>query len=256
MPSPLLLKYGIIADPSPSAPRVLYDHALLIEDGRIVRIAPYREFFEESGVAELDLSGRIILPGFINLHTHLYSTFARGLHTIEPAADFTGVLKNLWWRLDRALTVDACYYSAIPVLLEAIRCGTTTIVDHHASPMAVRGSLHALQRALQDTGVRGCLCYEVSDRDGEKVAEEGIEENAAFLASCGKDDDAMLQGTLRPSCVFHTFGPDVGAGRYRGARKQHGISHSCCGSTCRSGNHAVAFRYACGRTVAPQRYPG
>ena len=79
-------------------------------------------------------SGRLILPGFINLHTHLYSTFARGLHTIKPAADFTGVLKNLWWKLDRALTVDACYYSALPVLLEAIRCGTTTIVDHHASP--------------------------------------------------------------------------------------------------------------------------
>ena len=193
MPSPLLLKHGVIADPSPSAPRVLYDHALLIEEGRIARIAPYREF-EESDVPVLDLSGRIVLPGFINLHTHLYSTFARGLHAIQPAADFTGVLKNLWWKLDRALTVDACYYSAIPVLLEAIRSGTTTIVDHHASPMAVRGSLEALQRALLDTGVRGCLCYEVSDRDGEKVAEAGIEENAAFLASCGKDDGAMVRG--------------------------------------------------------------
>jgi putative selenium metabolism protein SsnA len=193
MPPPLLLKHGIIADPSPSAPRVLYDHALLIEDGRIARIAPYREF-DGSDVPSLDCSGRLILPGFINIHTHLYSTFARGLHTITPAADFTGVLKNLWWKLDRALTVDACYYSAIPVLLEAIRCGTTTIVDHHASPLAVRGSLDALQRALKDTGMRGCLCYEVSDRDGEKVAEEGIEENAGFLAACAKNDGGMLSG--------------------------------------------------------------
>jgi putative selenium metabolism protein SsnA len=184
---------GIIADPSPAAPRVLYDHALMIEDGRIARIAPSHEFGDLE-VDYLDLSGRIILPGFINLHTHLYSTFARGLHTVKPAADFTGVLKNLWWKLDRALTLDASYYSAVAALLEAIRSGTTTIVDHHASPLAVRGSLAALHRALNDTGVRGCLCYEVSDRDGKDIAAEGIDENAAFLASCGSPGGSMIAG--------------------------------------------------------------
>ena len=193
MASRLLLVNGIIADPSPVSPRVLYDHALMIEGGRIARIAPSVEF-NDLEVDYLDLSGRLILPGFINLHTHLYSTFARGLHTVQPAADFTGVLKNLWWKLDRALSVDASYYSAVPVLLEAIRCGTTTIVDHHASPHAVRGSLPALHRAMKDTGLRGCLCYEVSDRDGEKVAAEGIEENADFLASCRGQQDSLIAG--------------------------------------------------------------
>lgn len=193
MASRLLLVNGIIADPSPVSPRVLYDHALMIEGGRIARIAPAHEF-SDLEVDYLDLSGRLILPGFINLHTHLYSTFARGLHTVQPAADFTGVLKNLWWKLDRALSVDASYYSAVPVLLEAIRCGTTTIIDHHASPHAVRGSLAALHRALKDTGVRGCLCYEVSDRDGEAIAAEGISENAEFLASCWGQHDGLIAG--------------------------------------------------------------
>ena len=193
MPSRLLLVNGIIADPSPVAPHVFYDHALLIEDGRIARIAPVDEFADME-VDYLDLTGRLILPGFINLHTHLYSTFARGLDTIQPAADFTGVLKNLWWKLDRALSLDACYYSAMPVLFEAIRSGTTTIIDHHASPTAVRGSLGALQRALADTGVRGCLCYEVSDRDGEAVAADGIAENAEFLKLCARLNDGMLRG--------------------------------------------------------------
>jgi putative selenium metabolism protein SsnA len=191
MPARLLLTNGVIADPSPVSPRVLYGHTLLIEDGKIARIAPAAELADVDA-DPLDLSGRIILPGFIDLHTHLYSTFARGLHTVQPAADFTGVLKNLWWKLDRALSLEACYYSAMPVLFEAIRCGTTTIIDHHASPHAVRGSLAALKRALTETGVRGCLCYEVSDRDGEAAAADGIAENAEFLSSCGSD--GMLAG--------------------------------------------------------------
>lgn len=193
MASRLLLVNGVVADPSPVSPRVLYDHALMIEDGRIARIAPSAEF-NDLEVDYLDLSGRLILPGFINLHTHLYSTFARGLHTVEPAADFAGVLRNLWWKLDRALSLDACYYSAVPVLLEAIRSGTTTIIDHHASPHAVRGSLAALHRALRDTGLRGCLCYEVSNRDGETVAAEGIAENADFLTSCRQQQDGLIAG--------------------------------------------------------------
>lgn len=193
MASRLLLVNGVIADPSPVSPRVLYDHALMIEDGRIARIAPSADLIDVEA-DYLDLSGRLILPGFINLHTHLYSTFARGLHTVQPAADFTGVLKNLWWKLDRALTVDAAYHSAVPVLLEAIRSGTTTVIDHHASPRAVRGSLDALRRALQETGIRGCLCYEVSDRDGETAAAEGIAENAGFLDACGQRSDGMVAG--------------------------------------------------------------
>lgn len=189
----LLLTHCTIADPSPATPRVLEGHALLIEDGRIARIAPEAEFAGSAAPA-LDLSGMLLLPGFINLHTHLYSTFARGLHAVKPASDLVGVLKNLWWRLDRALTVDACYHSAMPVLLEAIRCGTTTIVDHHASPNAVRGSLAALRRALADTGVRGCLCYEVSDRDGATPVDEGIAENTEFLVAGRTNPDGMVAG--------------------------------------------------------------
>ena len=116
-----------------------------------------------------------MLPGLINAHTHCYSTFARGLTTIKPARDFTGVLKNLWWRLDSALTTEDCYYSALLALLDSIRHGTTTIIDHHASPQAVGGSLAAIERAVRETGLRACLCYEVSDRDGARIAREGLD---------------------------------------------------------------------------------
>ena len=78
MPPPLLLINGLIADPS-SPPRLLTDHALLIEHGRIARIAP-RSSFVHADVASMDVGGKLIRPGFVNAHTHLYSTFACGLH--------------------------------------------------------------------------------------------------------------------------------------------------------------------------------
>ena len=124
------------------------------------------------------------LPGFINAHTHFYSTFARGLTKTRPAGNFVDVLKNLWWRLDSALTTEDCYYSALIALLEAIRHGTTTLIDHHASPNAVRGSLAAIEKAVSETGLRACLCYELSDRDGARISKEGLEENVAFIRHC------------------------------------------------------------------------
>jgi putative selenium metabolism protein SsnA len=123
---------------------------------------------------------------------HFYSTFARGLTTTKPAKDFMGVLRNLWWRLDRALTPEDCYHSALIALLDSIRHGTTTVIDHHASPHAVAGSLDEVARAVRETGLRACLCYEVSDRDGADIAQAGLAENARFIARCQRENDPHL----------------------------------------------------------------
>ncbi len=216
MASPLLLINGIIVIPSPLAPRVLYDHSILCERGIITRIAPRHEL-DTVAAERIDLSSRIILPGFINLHTHLYSTFARGLSMAAPPKTFLQVLEQLWWRLDRSLTVEACYYSALPVLLEAIRSGTTTIVDHHASPRAIHTSLPTIARAVTETGLRACLCYEVSDRDGPEAARNGIAENVSFLSTCAGEPDSLLRGMFGLHASFtlsdRTLRDAVEAGR-------------------------------------------
>ena len=187
----LLITNGTIAVPGP-VPRLLVGHELMIEHGVITRIAR-RASVDPAHVDTLDAHGLLVLPGFINLHTHLYSTFARGLSKSSPAQDFEGVLHNLWWRLDKALTLDDCYWSALPVLLEAIRRGTTTLIDHHASPHAVSGSLSSIARAVRQTGLRAALCYEVSDRDGGAVAYEGILENVGFLAGVAASGEEHLK---------------------------------------------------------------
>ncbi len=157
-------------------------------------------------------------PGFINAHTHFYSTFARGLTKTRPAGNFVEVLKNLWWRLDSALTTEDCYYSALIALLDAIRHGTTTLIDHHASPHAVRGSLHAIEKAVRQTGLRACLCYELSDRDGARIAREGLEENVSFIRHCQRSSllkvgraVASAPGQIATTGKFETVSPARGA---------------------------------------------
>ena len=173
--------------------RVLPGHSLLCENGAIRKIAPDGVFSGTEGRV-IDAGGKIVLPGWINSHMHFYSTLVRGLGKAEPADDFSGVLRNLWWRLDKALTLDDCYESALIMLLTAIRQGTTTLVDHHASPRAVNGALDAIAGAVMESGLRACLCYEVSDRDGEPAAREGIEENARFIRRCQSEKNERLRG--------------------------------------------------------------
>jgi len=130
----------------------------------------------------IDLHGALLMPALINCHTHLYSTLARGIHLRGPApADFPSILKNLWWRLDRALSEEDVYYSALIGLIDSAKCGVGTVIDHHSSPTACAGSLDAVERAFREVGLRGATCYEVSDRNGKSAAEQGIRENIRFL---------------------------------------------------------------------------
>lgn len=181
--------------------RVLEGQALLLEGDRIARIAPAGEIpgpFDR----EIDARGKLVLPGLVNAHMHYYSTLVRGLGKAAPSADFQQVLENLWWRLDRKLSLDDVEVSAKVILVDAIRKGTTTLVDHHASPGAVTGSLGRIAKAVKETGLRSCLCYEVSDRDGEKVAEEGLEENAAFARECASANDPQLRALFGLHAAF------------------------------------------------------
>jgi putative selenium metabolism protein SsnA len=129
-----------------------------------------------------DLNGKIVLPGLVNAHTHLYSTLSRGMPQPKTAPkNFLEILKKVWWRLDRALDDETIYYSALIGGIEAVKNGTTTFIDHHASPNAISGSLNIIKEALQKVGMRGVLCYEVTDRGGRKKRDDGLYENDQFI---------------------------------------------------------------------------
>lgn len=173
--------------------RVLENGGVLIDDRKIKEVGSTPELKTRFPDAEfIDARGRLIMPGMINTHMHLYSTFARGMDAkSKPPQNFGDILEGLWWKLDKLLTLDDVYYSGLTPLIECIKTGTTTIMDHHASPLAVTGSLSTLAKAAEEMGVRAAFCYEVSDRDGDKIAQEGIKENAEFIAACQAKPDPM-----------------------------------------------------------------
>lgn len=143
----------------------------------------------------IDAGGKLIMPGLINTHMHYYSTFARGMSLKDaPPSNFGEILERLWWRLDKVLTLEDVYYSAMVPIIDSIKNGVTTVFDHHASPNAATGSLFKIAEAAKKAGIRSCLCYEVSDRDGEKIADQGINENIDFINYCSRENDPMLKG--------------------------------------------------------------
>lgn len=163
---------------------------------------------ETRDVKVIDCSGKYVCPGLVCSHNHFYSVLARGiLAGIRPSKDFTGILKNLWWKLDGALDKESLYYSGITGALEAIKCGTTAVIDHNASPSFIKGSLSTLMSCFMEAGLRGILCYEVTDRNGKPGALEGLEESVEFIESldCGGLQDKegrLIEGAIGAHALF------------------------------------------------------
>ena len=155
--------------------------SIIIEGNVIKSINDTFLFDEDSFDRVLDAQNKIVMPGYINAHTHFYSSFAKGISGIESSANFVEVLNNMWWKLDKNLNSDDVYYSAKTAILNGIKNGVTTFIDHHASPFAITGSLGRIGEAITECGVKGCLCYEISDRDGMEKSNEGVEESFSFI---------------------------------------------------------------------------
>jgi putative selenium metabolism protein SsnA len=129
----------------------------------------------------IDLSGRVVMPGLVCGHDHFYSGLSRGIMArIAPSTDFVGALQSLWWRLDRALDEESVRASATVCALEAVKAGCTAVIDHHASPSFITGSLDVMKAGFEAVGLRGVLCYETTDRNGEAGRKAGVAENARF----------------------------------------------------------------------------
>ena len=161
------------------------------------RIAP------GGGAERHDCSGCLVVPGNVCAHTHLYSALARGMpYALEPPQNFVQTLQRVWWRLDRALDENAVRASALAGALEALLSGTTTIVDHHASPNAVDGSLDVIAEALRALGLRSVLCYETSDRDGPEIARSGLAENRRFVQSVARERPPLVRGMIGAHASF------------------------------------------------------
>lgn len=178
--------------------------AVAAEGTKIIALGQTEKIRDTYKDAEfIDAKGGVIMPAFINTHEHIYSAMARGLSIkgYNPKG-FLDILDGQWWTIDRHLTLEQTKYSAMDTMISCIRNGVTTIFDHHASFGQIKGSLFEIADAAKQLGVRACLCYEISDRDGKDKAKESVMENEEFIRYALKDDTDMLAGMMGMHAQF------------------------------------------------------
>lgn len=172
----------------------LYDYHTYRQDQYIVfddvifETGPMTDFVDQ-GYQIIDGHDRFVMPTFVSGHTHIYSALARGMSVNFNPRDFMGILEDLWWKMDKEIDLDITKACALVSAIDHLKCGVTTLIDHHASGKAITGTLNVLSDTVTKTvGLRGAFCFETSDRFDVQLA---IEENMSFMethhskTSCG-----------------------------------------------------------------------
>ena len=199
-----ILTNGRLITRDPDAKGYYEKGAVVFEGSKIVAVGGEAELTAQYPQAEkLDARGGVIMPAFINAHTHIYSALARGLSIVgNNPTNFYEVLNGTWWAIDRHLTLEGTRASADALYIDCIKQGVTTIFDHHASYCQIPGSLFQIGGSAKKFGIRSCLCYEVSDRDGEEKCLEAIQENADWITYCQEHKDPMLAAMFGGHALF------------------------------------------------------
>ena len=205
----ILLGRGTVITRDVNRP-IIYDGGVLIDGSTIVAVEDFKTLQQKyPNVEIIDAHNGLIMPGFINGHHHIYSALARGLSMPGPApTNFGEILENLWFKLDNHLLADDVKASALLTYMGCIENGVTTIFDHHASYGDIDGSLSIIADVAKRFGVRSCLCYEISDRNGVEAMKQAVHENLRFAEEAEKDAEhlAAMMGlhasfTLSPSTL-------------------------------------------------------
>ena len=129
---------------------------VLISEGLIRRIEPAGscESWDIAGDLEvMDCSGKVAVPGFINMHTHAGMALMRGIGEDMVFSDWIDRI----WKIEENIDSDFVYWSAKVACLEMIRTGTTTFNDQY-------WYFPAAHKAATELGIRPVLGYDILDR--------------------------------------------------------------------------------------------
>lgn len=172
--------------------RILPNHDILIDDSRIVAIS---QEIKTKADQIIDGQGRIVLPGFVCGHTHLYGVMLRGAPLgIKPPEDFIQILDRIWWKADSAFVHEDAYASALIACYEFVRSGTTCFADTYSGPGSIEGVLDDIAKGVTEVGIRGILSFEATERNSPKEGEQGLKENIRFIKRLKQNPNELLYG--------------------------------------------------------------
>ncbi|MFW9930714.1 MAG: amidohydrolase family protein [Candidatus Thorarchaeota archaeon] len=203
--SSILIKSGLTMQLD-SKNEILFKYSdILIEENKIVRVGPADTIEAiDSNTICLDALGKVVLPGFICTHTHMYAELLRGAPLqITPPSDFMQNLTRIWWPLDEALTVQDAYASTIIACEEMIRNGITCFVDTYSGPNSIEGSMTAISKAVNESGLRGFISFEATQRRSDEEGWKGLKANEEY---CLKTQSKSSESLVQPmSCIHASF---------------------------------------------------
>jgi len=156
---------------------------ILVEEGENEKLSFLDEIGEiQSDTTVIDCKGKFVTKSFALGHHHVYSALSRGMPAPQKSpSNFNEILEYIWWNLDKALDKEMIEASALATAMACAKAGSTFVIDHHASPNFIEGSLEAIANAFEKVGVDHLLCYEITDRDGMDKAQKGLEETENYI---------------------------------------------------------------------------
>ncbi|MEM3653108.1 MAG: amidohydrolase [Candidatus Bathyarchaeia archaeon] len=182
---------------------VIKDGAIYFEDERILEVGISDELKRKYPSAEtINAKNKIIMPGLISSHSHLYGILAHGIPFKGEVESFIEILEKLWWPyVEDKMNKGLIYKAALASSLEMIRSGTTCTVDILEAPYAIPGALEVEAKALKETGMRAILSFEATERISKENGKMGIKENLNFIKNWNHKDE-LIKGMF---CTHTTF---------------------------------------------------
>lgn len=177
----LLIAHGILVTMDPGR-RIIEDGAVAIEGNRIAAVGSTAELADRyAGVKTLNATGKVVTPGLVNTHTHLFQGLLKGLGDDRVLVDW---FRQVTGPSAVCLTPEDCYHAARLGCLESIRSGATTLFDFmypHNQP----GLSEPIVQAFQESGIRGSFARGYIDYGAEEgVPPQIIEDAQEALADC------------------------------------------------------------------------
>jgi len=189
----ILIKDAIILNPKPKAMES-FKGDLLIENDKIAEITSSNQgSISKNNVDKIiNAENKILMPGLINTHTHISMNLFRGL---ADDLELDEWLNNHIWPTEAGLNGEYCYIGAQLAIAEMIKSGTTTFNDMYFY-------MEDVAKAVEESGIRGCLSYGMIDFGDEEKREKEIKENIKLIKNCHNTADGRIKVLFGPHAPF------------------------------------------------------